>query len=305
MKWFITGRCNLRCSHCFLSEYARQPDLQKILHFVDYFSERKVQAITLLGGEPLVRHDLERIVSYINERGIRTKIATNGMLISEERANDLVMSGNTEFQVSLESGDRVTNDRIRGANSFDHAIRGIRLLKAAGATVTVGLTLSQLNFNSFASIVPLIEALNVDVLRFEVFLPVGTGKLNRDFLLLSDMQLGQLKGRIAKLQLDSRVPIVSPFSGESCNGCSTLGCGAGTSNMIINSDFSVSACDLLVESDKTEFSIEYPEQLDAIWLDHTLFSKWRGLQNESALGDFTEVHQKGKCWLARSVYDHF
>jgi len=74
--------------------------------------------------------------------------------------------------------------------------------------------------------------------------------------------------------------------------------------MIINSDLTISACDLLIEQDRTRARAETPEDLDSIWRSDPLFRKWRGQGGSASLGpitSFEEVHQHG-CHLAYSVY---
>lgn len=84
----------------------------------------------------------------------------------------------------------------------------------------------------------------------------------------------------------------------------TFGCGAGTTNIIINSDFTVSACDLLVEQDKTRIKVEEPEHLDHFWKTDDIFKKWRGLELPAAgpLKTFEGVHQHG-CQVNFSSYE--
>jgi MoaA/NifB/PqqE/SkfB family radical SAM enzyme len=93
VKWYITARCNLRCTHCYLTDYSKQSDLKSILKYVDYLGSKGVYQMNLLGGEPLVREDLELIIQKIKTYKMDLTIATNGLLATPERAKSLVASG--------------------------------------------------------------------------------------------------------------------------------------------------------------------------------------------------------------------
>ena len=60
LQWHITHRCNLRCSHCYQSDYGAQMGREALFAALDQY-ERYVRAralhaqINLTGGEPL-RH---------------------------------------------------------------------------------------------------------------------------------------------------------------------------------------------------------------------------------------------------------
>ncbi|HKT65978.1 MAG TPA: radical SAM protein [Burkholderia sp.] len=91
VKWYITQRCNLRCTHCYLTDYTKSPELSEIVPIIDHLGGRGVFGIVLIGGEPVVRNDLAEIVKRISEHGIRTKIATNATLIDAAKARDWPM----------------------------------------------------------------------------------------------------------------------------------------------------------------------------------------------------------------------
>lgn len=77
----ITYRCNIRCRHCYTCSNSKLPlppdrsvaELKTI--FRDYD-----QNITLIGGEPTIRNDLEQLVTLTKQahRGRKVCLATNG-----------------------------------------------------------------------------------------------------------------------------------------------------------------------------------------------------------------------------------
>lgn len=84
----ITGNCNYRCKHCFMSAPDAtwgQPSFEEICHFIDEFAKAGIDKVSLTGGEPLIRKDFLDIVDYILDSGlVISTIFSNGKLVTEE-----------------------------------------------------------------------------------------------------------------------------------------------------------------------------------------------------------------------------
>lgn len=86
-KWAITGRCNMKCKHCFLS--APGAKLGEMSHddcmkLIDEMAAVGISRVGLTGGEPLLRPDFFEIVDALTARNIQVVgIATNGLLVNE------------------------------------------------------------------------------------------------------------------------------------------------------------------------------------------------------------------------------
>ena len=84
ITWSITSNCNLRCKHCFRSEYeCNELEKDTIDKFINLFIEKKVNRIILTGGEPLTSKNLLYIAEKLCGK-IKLGIATNGTLLNEE-----------------------------------------------------------------------------------------------------------------------------------------------------------------------------------------------------------------------------
>jgi MoaA/NifB/PqqE/SkfB family radical SAM enzyme len=118
-----TARCNLRCDMCAQWGSAgnllakRGSDLacdemafDKWQDIVDEIAFAK-PLITIWGGEPLLYHDILRLISHVKARSLHCLVITNGILL-EQYAADLVKSGLDKIEVSID-GPREINDGIR------------------------------------------------------------------------------------------------------------------------------------------------------------------------------------------------
>jgi len=86
--WSITGRCNLRCRHCYMSApEAKYGELStaECLRIIDQIEAAGIGSVSLTGGEPLVRSDFWQLISALRQKRIVIRqIYTNGVLITDE-----------------------------------------------------------------------------------------------------------------------------------------------------------------------------------------------------------------------------
>jgi GTP 3',8-cyclase len=141
----VTDRCNFRCVYCmpkeiFGREYAfleRREILtfEELTRLVRVFVSLGVEKIRLTGGEPLVRRDIERLVSMLAElEGVHDlAMTTNGSLLGQKAAS-LKAAGLRRVTVSLDSLD---DSVFQAMNDVGFAVA--RVLEGIDAAASVGL----------------------------------------------------------------------------------------------------------------------------------------------------------------------
>jgi MoaA/NifB/PqqE/SkfB family radical SAM enzyme len=83
----------------------------------------------LSGGEPLLTDGILDLIKFISDRGYKTNLVTNGFLINENMAKDIVNSGLNTLTLSLDGIISETHDFIRGIKgSYDRIMRAIEYL---------------------------------------------------------------------------------------------------------------------------------------------------------------------------------
>lgn len=87
VQWSITGRCNYRCKHCFMSApHAAQgePSWDQLMIMLDAFERCGVHNLELTGGEPMFRRDFWELMDEIHRRGLAvTHLYSNGLLVTD------------------------------------------------------------------------------------------------------------------------------------------------------------------------------------------------------------------------------
>lgn len=134
--WFqVAGTvCNLTCRHCFIScsphnhsfEFLSYEQVEDALQeSADY----GIREYYFTGGEPFLNRDLVRMLQRTLEFGPAT-VLTNGTVLKSEwlrelRTAELQSRYSLEFRVSIDGPTAAINDPVRGAGTFDRAMKGV------------------------------------------------------------------------------------------------------------------------------------------------------------------------------------
>ncbi len=124
--WSITGRCNYRCKHCYMSAPdAKLGELShdEVMSIIDQFEQCGIMNVSLTGGEPLVRKDFLEIVDALLQRDIRiTTIYSNGRLVTDHLLDELEKRGiHPEFNMSYDGVGH--HDWLRGIPGAEQEVK--------------------------------------------------------------------------------------------------------------------------------------------------------------------------------------
>jgi radical SAM protein with 4Fe4S-binding SPASM domain len=208
IQWHINQQCNLRCKHCYQEEYNNKTELDfyEVTNIIDKYFDliRKwdmIPEITFTGGEPLFRHDIFDIISYIKNKDSSSRIfiLTNGTLVSEEIAYKLKKLGVSGVQISLDGPDQETHDYIRGTGNFQKAICGIKNLQNVGIWTSTHYVLMKENYKLANDFVKLASDLKINRTTFSRLVPIGNGVSSSVNMLEPD----ELKKTLEEIILES------------------------------------------------------------------------------------------------------
>ena len=190
LQWHLTDRCNLRCTHCYQSDYRGVaygmadwlPILEQFRAFLagqgiarDGVCRIKGQ-ITLTGGEPFAHAEfpalLEGLAALHQEFGFA--VLCNGTLIDAAMARRLAVWAPRFVQVSID-GTPATHDALRGAGNHAAVVAGVERLVAAGVPTLIAFTAHADNFREFSEVACLGQALGVTRVWADRLIPQGQG----------------------------------------------------------------------------------------------------------------------------------
>ncbi|MDR3321926.1 MAG: radical SAM protein [Synergistaceae bacterium] len=187
--WHITGRCNLRCRHCYSSSddapgsiWPGELDDTEARLFLASLPEIAPPTLLFSGGEPLVHPNFFSYIKIARGLGLNVSISTNGTLIDAAAAAKIAAAGVSYVGVSLD-GVRDENDDFRGREgAFDEALNGIKALSVAGRQdgrrIGLRVTLASPVLRNLDSLLALALDLPVSRICFYHFIPSGRGALD-------------------------------------------------------------------------------------------------------------------------------
>ena len=162
----ILTKCNLKCRHCYINPGQHGKDtlpLPVITAWLKLFAQdSNAKNLIFLGGEPTLHPDLPAAIQSARTLGFGSiTIDTNGYLFHDILSR--VKPGEVDyFSFSLDGATPGTNDRIRGAGSFDACTAGIRKANSKGFTTSLIYTVSNANIHEVELLPPLLQNLGID-----------------------------------------------------------------------------------------------------------------------------------------------
>jgi mycofactocin radical SAM maturase len=143
LTWELTYACNLACVHCLSSSGRRDPrelTTAECMAVIDELERMQVFYVNIGGGEPTVRKDFWELVEYATAHHVGVKFSTNGSRIDASRAAWLRGNDYVDVQISLDGATAAVNDAVRGAGSYDTALRAMEHLAGTGFKLSVVIT---------------------------------------------------------------------------------------------------------------------------------------------------------------------
>jgi len=207
----LTNRCNLECDYCYASANERFEEIKElkrkeIFNLFKEFSEIGVLKVSFSGGEPLLRKDIKEIILLSKDFPFTTILLTNGTLISEEIAKAIKKAKVSLVNVSLEGPKAEIHDKIRGKNSFNKALQGIKILKEKNITFSIGTTLNSINITHIFEMIDFVAALGAKLFAIQVLCPVGRIAKNREIIPNHDV-FKNFFLKLTDLKKKSKLPI--------------------------------------------------------------------------------------------------
>lgn len=182
----VTDRCNFRCSYCMPKDvfgrnwkFLPRKELltfEEIERLTRIFVDLGVEKVRVTGGEPLLRHELERLIEMLSaiERLKDITLTTNGATLAD-KAHKLKDAGLKRITISLDALDDAV---FRQMNDVDFPVKnvlnGIEAANAAGLQpVKVNMVVKRgVNEQNITEMAEYFRGTG-NILRFIEFMDVG------------------------------------------------------------------------------------------------------------------------------------
>lgn len=273
--WECTHRCNLACRHCGSDCKAEStlPDmpaadflaaLDRLLPHVD----RHKLNIVITGGEPLMRHDLEKVGLELYRRELPWGIVTNGFALTPERLMSLRKAGLHNITVSLDGTCDVHNWMRCNPSSFERAYAAIKMLAAVpGLNFDVVSCVNRRSLAELDAVMELLIAAGVKRWRLFTIFPAGRAAAYPEFNLTA-AEIDSLMQFIVRTRGEGRITPSFCCEGflEGYEGLVRDGfyrCTAGVTTASVLLDGSIAACPS-IRADYSQGNI-YRDDIWDVW----------------------------------------
>ncbi len=151
----LNASCNLKCPMCPISaESPKGKGPQTWFPFdfykqiVNYSVKQGTRALKLnYVNEPLIRKDLIKFIEYAKDAGIvDIYLSTNGVLLTEQFSINLINSGLTRIQISIDATSADIYDQMRPGGDFKKVVDNISTLLEVRKKLNSPTPLIRVNF---------------------------------------------------------------------------------------------------------------------------------------------------------------
>jgi MoaA/NifB/PqqE/SkfB family radical SAM enzyme len=132
VQFYITSRCNLACEQCniiYSDAKHQEMNISQINKVAENLKKIGVNIVLLIGGEPFVRKDIDKIVKAFTDKNIHVRMQTNG-IATEQQLTNCVNAGGKDISISLDTLEPEIQDAINGGfkKSWERAIKTIAMV---------------------------------------------------------------------------------------------------------------------------------------------------------------------------------
>ncbi|MGE5209006.1 MAG: pyrroloquinoline quinone biosynthesis protein PqqE [Alphaproteobacteria bacterium] len=301
----ITYRCPLHCPYCSNpasvesvvgSGEQTRPTALRTAHTTANNGElstdewkrviREAAALGVLqigfsGGEPLLRRDLDKLVSAARAANLYTNLITSGIALDDDRVRSLRDAGLDSVQLSFQSDDAELADEIAGTRAHQLKLDAAARIHGAGTPLSINFVIHRRNIDRLPEIIDLAERLGAERVELANVQFYGWAFLNRASLLPTREQVdraGEI-AKAAKARLAGKMEIfyvLSDYYGTRPKPCLN---GWGQRYLTVNPIGDVLPCPTASSAiPDLRFENVRAHNLDWIWHESESFNRFRGTE---------------------------
>ena len=209
-------RCNTNCTHCWVHTPSVKHDkefldtsfpMERFKRMIDDAAQLRVETIILQGdGEPLLHPDSLNMLRYARLKGIDVRFFTNGILLTERIAKEVVKIGVKEIYCSFPAGSPETYktiNPIQKPETYNKVVKNLKRLmeikRAAGVQdprVIVTHVIHTQNHHELVKMAKDDVYEKVDAARFYL---IRLDVMNK-FLQLNQKEIEKIKNQIPQVE---------------------------------------------------------------------------------------------------------
>lgn len=178
---FLTLRCNQKCRYCHRVLGIEELDVEHNKKIINILKKEGIKNLTFTGGEPLLYSNIIGLLKFAKEKGIKSKIITNGEILAQNPESREIYDYLDSITLSIDSVDKGINEKLgRGTNHFEHIKTVLDTLKDINIKVNINTVVSKINKDYIEDLGSFLSNYNLNAWRIFKFAPLReTAKKNR------------------------------------------------------------------------------------------------------------------------------
>ncbi len=267
MDLALTYKCNINCGHCYnQTRDTNELSTEQWKIVMKTIWDLGIPHVIFTGGEATLRKDLVELIEFAESLGLITGLLTNGVKLADEAyLNSLIEAGLDHIQITLESSDKKTHNKMTNADSFDSTVSAIRNCVKAGIHTITNTTITEDNAAGMVETIQFVHDLGLKSIAANAIIYSGKA-LDGNFAVSTDKLESTILDMNEKIEeLGLKFIWYSPTRYCSFNPLEfDLGekrCTAGEYNLCIEPDGEVLPCQSWYESGGNILTSSW----DSIW----------------------------------------
>jgi len=129
---------------------------------IDQLADAGCLFLLITGGEPLLHPDFIEIFKHARKRGLLVSLFSNGTILTEEIADQLLAYNLNSLEVSLYGASNETYERVTGVpGAYDRCLHAVELALERGIPISLKTVLLTLNQHELYAIRRWVESLGL------------------------------------------------------------------------------------------------------------------------------------------------
>ena len=278
----LTHRCPLHCPYCSNPvDLARSQAELSTGDWKRVFTEARALGalqLGLSGGEPLIRRDLEELVTHAHSLGFYQTLVTSAVGLTRERTLKLKAAGLEHVQISIQDSDKEIAEKIAGTRSWDAKLQAAQWIKELDFAFTVNVVLHRANLDHLEELIDLAGALGADRIELANTQYYGWAVLNRESLMPTRAQIERSEAIVdraaekyrGRMQIIYVLPDYYSEFPKPCQG------GWGNFYLVVAPDGRTMPCHAASQITTLTFDNVRDRSVGWIWEESSAFRAFRG-----------------------------
>lgn len=211
---YITHKCNSNCITCYMKEFSRSNknmQANQAKNLLEKFNSKGAERLTLLGGEPTLHEELDKIIKIAKKAGyIYIRIQTNGQFSSSLFEKTLFLENVDTFSFSIDGANEKIHRKIRSGCSLKKTTSNMKNGRRKGYDIRANVTVTSLNVDQTLDILELARDSGATKIYFNIVFPMGGASQNKG-INVSPKNWNRWYKKIRKKSENLEVKVKLPF----------------------------------------------------------------------------------------------